>query len=466
MNQRNLDYIRRFNSPRAIKIADDKLLSKKILSKANIPNPKLLGYISNYKELQEFDWNKLPNSFVIKPVSGLEGGGIEIFYNRDRQGNWIKADGSRVSQTNLEDLAADILDGKYSLHNQPDKVFFEERVRMHKAFQYYAYKGAPDIRIIVFNSIPIMGMVRLPTKESNGKGNLAMGAVGAGIDMTSGVTTTAVIGKSEHISYMPGTKLNVSGLKIPYWNKILHNAVAAQLVTKLKFAAVDFLIDNVQGPLIVELNARPGLSIQLANQEGLKIRLRKARGLKVQSIEKGIRLAKDLFGGDIEEDIERISGKSLIGIYENIIIYPKTSSVNSKLVEIKTKAKIDTGADSTSIDEGLAIKLGYEEELIQFQQLKKELNIAAEFTNTKEIVDAATKLDAKLQELANPFIICSTPIRSSHGRSLRLSILINLKLGDYTFETKATVFDRSQLEYQIIVGRKSLSKFLIEPSRT
>ena len=42
---------------------------------------------------------------------------------------------------------------------------------------------------------------------------------------------------------------------------------------KLGYIGVDFVVDPILGPLILELNARPGLNIQLANREGLLPRL-------------------------------------------------------------------------------------------------------------------------------------------------------------------------------------------------
>jgi alpha-L-glutamate ligase-like protein len=512
MNERNLMYVRRYNSGKAKKVADNKLLTKKVLSKAGIPTPRLIGSIASVKDLYEFDWDSLPTSFVIKPVSGLEGGGIEIFYNRDQAGNWIKADGSRYSLEQIKNLAADIIDGRYSLHNQPDMVFFEERIRMHKSFLYYAYKGVPDIRIVVFNSIPVMAMLRLPTKQSDGKGNLQMGAVGCGIDISTGVTTTAVLGKDQEIETIPTTGLSVSGLKIPYWNKILEYAVMAQRATDLNYAGIDFLVDRDKGPMIIELNARPGLSIQIANQDGLRWRLRKARGIKVQSIEKGVRLGKDLFGGSVEEDIERISGKYLVGIYENVTLFPiissddiitgaaadntsksntksqirtnqdpaeyevaskgKRKAVKPQYKELTTKAKIDTGADSTSIDLGLARKLGYGKAIDTFEKIvtdfesgdskhkhseQSELEVQAGKADT-----SAAQINEKLTKAGLLDYSCES-VRSSHGRSFRLYIPITIELGGYKYLTKANIYDRSNLSYQVIIGRKSLNKFLVEP---
>ncbi len=450
-NERNINYIRPYNKRKAKRIADDKLLTKLILQRNNIPVPELIASISNHTELECFNWDSLPNSFVIKPVTGLEGGGIEIFYNRDKNGNWIKADRSRVSLEELKRLARSILDGKYSLHNAPDKVFFEERIKIHKAFKYYAYKGAPDIRIIVFNNIPIMSYVRLPTKESQGKANLALGAIGAAIDIATGVTTNAVLGKTQVIESLPGTNLRLSGLKIPYWDKILRYSIEAQKVTGLGFAAVDFLIDREKGPVIVELNARPGLSIQIANRDGLKWRLEKARGIKVKSTLHGIRLGKDLFGGEIEEEIENITGKQVIGFIEWVTLYGKEKDQVERV-----KAKIDTGALATAIDKDLASKLGYKDALDFFDSL----NIPDNLTRSKA-KELSQELGEKIE--SHKDIIGRAIIHSSHGTTLRPVIKIPISISGTKFEIHANVVDRSKLIYPMIVGRRDLSQFIIDP---
>ncbi len=544
INERNLNYVKKYNSARAYKIADNKLLTKQALEKADIPTPKLIGVINNYKELNEFDWEKLPKSFVVKPVSGLKGGGIEIFYNRDKDGNWIRADGSRFSLEQIRNHAADIVDGSFSLHNQPDQVFFEERVRMHKNFQYYSFKGVPDVRIIIFKQVPIMAMLRLPTKESGGKGNLDLGAIGTGIDISSGVTTSGVYGKSKIIEVIPGNNLPVSGLKIPYWNKILEHAVNAQNATGVDFAGIDFLVDRDKGPMIIEVNARPGLSIQIANMDGLRWRLRKSKGLKIKSTARAVRIAKDLFGGDIEEDIERISGKNLIGLYEEVTVFPHPEfidpinqrikeiesglsdvdnldganlangvdaaannetrrsekpevavnelsnveeSINSQLLskseakslvkkekraQLKsrgqifiTKAKIDTGADSTSIDALALSAMGYDKLINYYLEFRKRVGIPDEVPESVNGAKMADEYTAQIQKELGSNRLGIISIRSSHGRSFRLYAEISLKLGDIIYTTSANVYNRSKLSYRVIIGRKSLSKFLIEPSK-
>jgi len=453
LNERYLEYIRPNNLKKAVAIADDKILTKKILSKANIPVPKKIGVIRSADELEKYNFEELPISFVLKPVHGVRGGGVEIFYNRDKNGQWIKADGSRHDVDDIKIHCRDIIDGKYSLNNEPDTILIEERVRPHKIFRYHTFKGTPDVRIIVFNKIPVMGMLRLPTKKSGGKANLDQGAIGAGIDMAVGKTTHAISGKAGYIDLIPEYRIPVSGLRIPFWDRILRYSIEASIVTELGFATIDFLIDKDLGPLIVELNARPGLSIQLANDSGLRWRLKKASGIKVKTTEKGIRLAKDLFGGEIEEEIEALSGKDVIGIYETIKLFGAENK------EYEYKAKIDTGADSTSIDKNIAIELGYKEIIDIFDNLNIPENLSREegIILMKKYAD---ELVPKYEKLADVNLI-----HSSHGTSLRPYINIELQIDNTRFETKATIFDRSKLNYPVIVGRKSLTKFLVDPSK-
>lgn len=456
LNERYLEYIRPNNLKRAFEIADDKVLTKKILKKNDIPVPEQLGVLKNRRDLEEFDFESLPKSFVMKPVHGVRGGGVEIFYNRDKNGNWIKADGSKVNLGYIKSGARDIIDGRYSLFNESDTVLLEERIRPHKAFKYYTYKGTPDIRIIVFNNIPVMGMLRLPTKESKGKANLDQGAIGAGIDIAVGKTTSAIMGKFGNIEYIPEYKLPVSGLRIPYWNKILEYSIKASQVSKLGFAAIDFLIDREKGPLIIELNARPGLSIQLANHDGLRWRLRKAAGIKVKTAEKGVRLAKDLFGGEIEEGIEALSGKDVIGLIENVTVIGKNGE------EVHKKAKIDTGATITSIDEDLAVKLGFEDAI---NYSKKILSDAPIFESGKEAKEYAlqNKLNERLE--AHDDISATAIIKQSNGTTYRIQVTFQIKIGDTVMEISATIANRKHLTYAVLVGKRDLRRFLIDPSR-
>jgi alpha-L-glutamate ligase-like protein len=451
MNSRNLEYIRPYNRACAKKLADNKLLSKKILKKNDIAVPALIAQIKTLEDLDIFDWHALPDSFVLKPNRGFGGEGIIVIYGRkkNRTDVWVKADGSSISIDDLKNHTRNILDGSYSLSGIPDIAFFEERLKLLKLFKPYAFKGIPDIRIIVFNKMPIMAMLRLPTKGSHGKANLAQGAIGVGIDLASGVTTTAVLGKQKIIEYLPNTKLLLSGIKIPYWLDILNLAVRSQEISGLGFLGVDIAIDKDRGPVILELNARPGLAIQVANLDGLKRRLKKAAGIKIKTTKKGIRVGMDLFGGEIEEELEEISGKKVIGTVEKIKLIGKDGK------EIEVEAKIDTGADWSSIDNELAKKLGFTETIEEFEKLKMP------YENLKNL-----DKEKRWEIYKNiPHIASTIPVKSSNGYTYRPMINIEFVMDSIAVSTKITVIDRSHMQYPMIIGKVNLKKFLIDTSK-
>lgn len=451
MNARNLEYIRPNNRKRSMEIADSKLLCKRILKKNNLGVSALIAKVKTLEELEQFDWNTLPDSFALKPNRGFGGEGIVVVYARKkgRTDAWVKADGSVITIDDLKTHIRNILDGSFSLANTPDIAFFEERLKLLKLFKPYSFKGIPDIRVIVFNQVPVMAMLRLPTRASDGKANLQQGAIGVGIDLATGTTTTAIIGKGQLIEYVPGTRLVLSGIKIPYWKDILRMSVEAQTLSGLGFLGADIAIDRDRGPVILELNARPGLSIQLANLAGLKGRLKRVSGLKIKTVERGIRVGQNLFGGEIEEEIEELSGKRVIGSIEKVKLIGKDGK------EIEVEAKIDTGADSTSIDTELAKQLGFEETLTIFEERIAGKNILTEYTEQER-----EQLFANVPDLADTSLT-----KSSHGTSYRPMIRLDLSLDSVVISAKVSVIDRSDLKYSVIIGRKNLTRFLIDVNK-
>ncbi len=455
MNARNLEYTRPYNRERGKRLADDKLLSKRTLKKNGLATPGLVAKIRNHTELDEFDWSTLPSSFALKPNRGFGGEGILVVYARKkgRDDAWVKADGSMVTIEDIKIHIQNILDGSFSLANIPDTAFFEERLKLLKLFKPYAYRGIPDIRVIVFNRVPVMAMLRLPTKESDGKANLQQGAIGVGIDLATGTTTSAILGKSHVIEYVPGTRLALSGIKIPYWKDILQMSVRAQEISGLGFLGADISIDREQGPVILELNARPGLSIQLANLSGLRDRLKRVSGLSIKTTERGVRVGQNLFGGEIEEEIEELSGKRVVGSVEKVKLIGKDGK------EIETQAKIDTGADSTSIDTELARELGFSDVLDFFETIPKpEARERADLTALSDRYDVQYKG-------AHPDLDGVSFVYSSNGFSMRPKIRISFIMDTVEIPARVSVIDRSHLEYPVIIGRKHLRRFLVDISK-
>ncbi|OGK38803.1 hypothetical protein A3F34_01430 [Candidatus Roizmanbacteria bacterium RIFCSPHIGHO2_12_FULL_44_10] len=460
INERNLLYIKKYNSALATRIADDKILTKKILEKGELPTTKIFSIVKNHQELEELDFSQFPADFVIKPVKGVEGRGIEIIYNRDKEGNFIGTQSKKVSENNLKLHMAEILEGKFSHNYSPDSVLIEERVKPHKNFRPYIYKGTPDVRVIIFRTVPIMAMIRWPTQDSNGKANLSQGAAASGIDLATGITTHTIKetkeGQIYFMDFVQGERVRYSGFKIPYWDKILTYSVKASKAAGLGFCAVDFLIDKEDGPLIVELNARAGLRIQLANQDGLKWRLEQVKHLQVKSIAHAIRLGKDLFGGQVEEEIEAIAGKKLISVIQPVKLYSKTGKKN-----VTIKAKVDTGAYYSSIDTEIAKELGYTDAINLF----KSYEVPETMTTEAE----AKKWKAKLHDILlekEPSIVNTHTISSSNGHSYRIAIAVKCRIGDKPVDLEINIKDRSHLRFPMLLGRRDLKEFLIDPSKT
>jgi alpha-L-glutamate ligase-like protein len=372
-----------------------------------------------------------------------------VVYGR-KKGNeniWVKADRSKVTEDHLRTHIKNILDGSYSRTDTADVAFFEERIQLYKGFKPYAFRGVPDIRVIVYNRVPVMAMVRIPTEASGGTSNLHRGGIGVGVDMTTGVTTTAI--QYGQIIEKSPTGLLLSGIKIPQWKEILELAIKAQDVSKLGYLGADIAIDRQNGPVFMELNARPGLAIQIANQEGLLARLNRVEGLKIKTVRRGVALAQNLFGGEIEEGIEGLSGKRIIGTEEKVKVIGKSQK------EIKLEAKIDTGASFTSIDLDVARTLGFGETVDAYEKIIEKTSGWEELK----------KLSVKERELlfkGVPHLADTAIIHSSHGTSYRPLVKIKIVMDKMSIPALVTIINRQHLKYPMIIGKRNLKRFLVE----
>lgn len=313
----------------------------------------------------------------------------------------------------------DILEGAYSMHNVPDVAFIEEYVGRHKAFRKYAFRGTPDIRVIVFNKVPVMAMLRLPTKESGGRANLHQGAIGVGIDIATGITTKAYW-HGTYIHYKPDSKRKLHGMKIPSWTKIMEIAVQCQIATGIGYLGADIVLHPEKGPMVLELNYQPGLSIQLANMAGLKRRLQRVEDLQVRDAEHGVRIAKALFVSSFADRVRAEEGVKTIKAVEQVKVY----SAGGK--KVKVLARIDTGALRSSIDRKFAQDLG----------LLSEDNI--------------------LWRKRYAY-------RSATGKQSRPVIGLTLRLAGRKIKTSASVANRTKLATPLLIGRYDLSGFLVDP---
>lgn len=268
INRRNSDYVLRYNQRKLYPLVDDKLKTKRLALKTGIAVPPLYGLIETEHHIKTIDTLLEPYSdFVIKPARGAGGDGIIVITDRvfDR---YRQINGKLIKKHELSYHLSCLLSGAYSLGGHQDYAIIERRVIVDPVFAEVSYEGVPDIRIITLLGYPAMAMVRLPTRLSGGKANLHQGAIGVGVNLKNGLTIGGV-SHNDAIDYHPDTLKPIVDIQVPYWDKILEIAASCYELTGLGYLGVDIVLDKEQGPLMLELNARPGLNIQIANREGV-----------------------------------------------------------------------------------------------------------------------------------------------------------------------------------------------------
>ncbi len=475
LNRRNQEYVRPYNPPSAKKIADNKIITKRILNKERIKTPEVYKLIRNREQLEFLDWDSLPKSFVIKPNKGTGGNGIIVFYGKKNgEYSWIRPNERIMTQRDIILHIENILEGRFSMGSKKDTAIIEERVKTDPLLKQYSYKGVPDIRIICFNGIPIMAMTRLPTKRSNGTANLHSGAICTGIDIGTGITTYSM--HMDPNSIMSDTYILIektmdlkqnkilSGIQIPDWDNLLEIALKCQKASGLGYIGVDIALDRDKGPVVFEINARPGLGIQVANQAGLRWRLEKAKGLDVKSIKHGLRLGKNLFGGEVEESIESISGRKVVNIVEKVNVYHKPAvSMRKRKQKIKVDKEImntfmDTGVLTSRISSSLANRIGFRDATKYY----KEIDLPKNFNTFKE---AQEYIDSKGKEIVKHEDILRLAKVVEEGRiNIRPVIKITVKISGEVKDIEVIITD--DIIYPLVIGRSELSGYLVDTTKT
>lgn len=299
MNRRNHAFISRYNPRALFPIVDDKLKTKRLALDHNVQTPKLLGVVDSQHDVQKFQ-NLIEgaNAFCIKPAKGSGGKGIFVVKDR-KDGLFIRSNGEAVNAEYVKRQISNILSGLFSLGGALDVAMIEDLIRPSSDFDRFSFEGVPDIRVIVFRGVPVMAMMRLASRASNGKANLHQGAIGVGLDIASGQAVYAVQ-KGELVIEHPDTGAVLSELVVPFWDELLELACSCYEMCGLGYLGVDLVMDERFGPSLLELNARPGLSIQIANGRGLLPRLQAVEQIKHPDrmrIAEKIAFAKFRFGG-------------------------------------------------------------------------------------------------------------------------------------------------------------------------
>ena len=268
MNSRNRNYVNQLNSTELLDLAADKLRSKDVLKEAGVPVAKTYADCKSFRELPEFMQTLSDlGAFALKPNRGSQGNGIMIVRSRDGK-NFITAGGKVRTAEELSRHVGEILNGSFSQSGDEDYAYVEPLLSQHAELSRLSDLGLSDIRVILHKQRPVSAMLRLPTEKSGGKANLHQGAVGLAIDIETGKVTNAAL-RGTNTDTHPDTGAELIGFKIPKWREIIEIAKASAEAIPLGYIGVDICIDHDRGPLVLEVNGRPGIEIQNVQQKGL-----------------------------------------------------------------------------------------------------------------------------------------------------------------------------------------------------
>jgi alpha-L-glutamate ligase-like protein len=269
MNRRNVELVEALN-PRYLRpYADDKILCKTMLAEAGVACPPTLTTCEGLYELPRLidDLSELED-FVVKPSRGSGGDGIVVLGKRVGPMTWQKAGGSPLSAEDLHTHCAHVLFGAYSKGAMEDRILVEPRIVAHPTYHQLWTDGLCDVRVITVHAEPIVAMVRVPTASSEGRANLHQGGLGLAVNLQTGRVVRAVR-HGRVLTHHPDSGAPVIGLDLPLWKETVDLAVRAAEAAPLGLLGVDIVVDVNQGPLVLEINARPGLEIQNVHGEGL-----------------------------------------------------------------------------------------------------------------------------------------------------------------------------------------------------
>lgn len=273
MNDRNINLIAEHNPRRLFPVVDNKLHTKMIARENGVATPGLIGALKTQHDLKNLaEFLQPHDGFAIKPAKGSGGKGILVIASR-RDDLFLKSNGMELTIDDIRRHASNILSGLYSLGGTPDVAIVEDLIQPDPAYKDLSVEGVPDIRVIVYRGFPLMAMMRLSTRASDGKANLHQGAIGLGLALPDGRPVNA-IQFDRNIQEHPDSGADLMSVRIPRWIGLLELAARAADATGLGYIGADIVIDRDRGPLLLELNARPGLAIQIANCEGLAPRIR------------------------------------------------------------------------------------------------------------------------------------------------------------------------------------------------
>jgi alpha-L-glutamate ligase-like protein len=294
MTVRNREFVGKYNPPGLLALLTKDAV-KGLLLPLGVPMAATYLILRERSDLSKFkEWMTQHENFALKPSSSYGGEGILLVTGKE--GDVYRTNMGSMSASQIETLAFSILEGQFH-GGQKDTAVVEEFLIQDEPLHDIVPMGLADIRVISFLGYPVMAMMRIPTIASGGKANIHLGAVAAGVRISTGVIFHSVwagLPSPEH----PDTGAPLLGRQLPKWDEILEVAAEAQSLAGIGYAGVDIALDAKRGPVVMEVNRRPGLEIQNANAAGLLRRLRMIEQLPRHElpVEERLRIVQKLDG--------------------------------------------------------------------------------------------------------------------------------------------------------------------------
>lgn len=119
-------------------------------------------------------------------------------------------------------------------------------------------------------------------------------------------------------------------------------------------------------------------------------------------------------------------------------------------------ARIDTGADFSTICEKLAKKIGFEHIVSELRKVERIIKRPVKYV--KQEVDILKNIKG---------VTGVVLVRQASGLTRRVFVPLSIKLAKKTIKTQVTIIKRTHMKYPMIIGRKDLQHegFMIDPKR-
>lgn len=269
MNFRNRHLVAALNPRSEISVARNKIATKRRLEAHGAAVAPTIAAIEKARDIRAV-YEQLCESgraFALKPARSAQGRGI-LLCRRATHDGIETLSGRWLDSYEFLFHCHQILHGEFSFGRPHDAILIEQLLETDKDWILHDLCGAPDLRIILCRDDFLLAMARLPTSTSGGRANLHCGAVGVGIDLETGLTRGGVH-RDRPVDRHPDTGAALANRPVKDFETCLELARRCKRAFGLGFIGIDIMRDINLGPVVLEVNSRPGLGLQIANRVGL-----------------------------------------------------------------------------------------------------------------------------------------------------------------------------------------------------